>query len=303
MRKQSKRVGAGVFAILIGMAGGKAQAATADSTGDYLVAGFENNPLSTDLWGYWYFYSDNNVATAIDTVKGNSSLISFPSGSPLYDTVGNYDTASFPLGRAAEAETRSLRFAYTLGDRKLSCGDSCTYPGFVGMGMAFTTQGDGYLDLSTATSISFWARSDSDTVMTEVSVITLDDPPNGAYSQLFSVGPQWKKYTIKLVASAQFKQPTWVKQQPFNPKVAKGLAFAVSRSYAQNEKHPTNAIRIDDVTLDAWPFVDPAAIRAPLRSAGSRQGWRMKIQGSQISIIRDGERVPLNLNGRAILPR
>lgn len=306
MHRQKDRILKFVCAAVLGAAGGKAlaqDAGTADTT-NYIMTDFEGSPLGTPLGGFWFFYTDMNTATVIDTVFGNSRITSLDSSlQPLYDSAYNYDVKTFPAGRTGEPGSRALRFAFELGDRPLSCGEACTYEPYVGFGMAFSWMPD-TVDLTGATAISFWAKSEGDTVVTNVS-LTLKDTISGSadYAQIFKIsGPEWKQYTMKLEPSEDLKQPDWAVAKPFNLAHAAGLGFNVNRG--QNPVDTAGAIQIDDIVIENWQYhyPDNDAIRSRPRTAAGRGGWRLQIQGSQVRFIRtEGNRtVPVNLNGRAL---
>lgn len=242
-------------------------------TSEYMMSDFESGQiLGTPLNGYWYNYTDKNTATAIDTVYGNSRITSFDSsGFPFTDSMGYYDARTFPVGRAGDSGTHSLRIAYALGDRKLSCGAACSYDPYIGFGMRFTTNAD-TLDLTGATAITFWAKSEDSTVVVDVSVGTRDTTTGASdYSQSFTIGKEWKQYEILLVTSAVFKQPAWAARKPFDPKVATGVNFGIS--LGANPGRPENGILVDDLAVRNWVYVDPNTIPdALVRRAASDYG-------------------------------
>jgi hypothetical protein len=285
----------------------RAQDVVPDTT-NYNMSDFEiSNPMSTPLNGFWFTYGDRLTPTEIDTVMGNSRITSFDSssGGPLYDSLYNYDERTFPVGRSGVAGSRSMRFAYELGDRRLSCGAACTYDPYVGFGLTFTTMMDtaGYniLDLTGATAISFWAKAEKDSIMVNFSVGTKDTTPNTSdYGKTLKItGPEWKKYTISLVEPTGMTQPSWATKKSFDLKRATGIGFGINRG--TNSLLPSNTLFIDDVVIENWQYVDPTvAVRSPNRAHASRSAGRLQIQGSQVRFIRaDGVRLsPFNMNGR-----
>lgn len=242
---------------------------TADTT-DYVMSDFESASLSTPLWGFWYTFTDINSATEVDTIFGNSYLTSFDSlGMPLLDSLFMPDARTFPPGYS-ESSSRSMRFAYVLGDRRLSCGADCTYDPYVGFGTGFTTQFE-YLDLTGSPGIAFWAKSEVAPVVMEVSVLTVDsvaDAPD--YSMRVTVDTVWERFVIPLKAGPEFAQPAWGPRKPFDAAKVKGMNFGINRG--TNPDHLANAVLVDDVTVLDWVFVDPSvAIRkaavSPAQSA------------------------------------
>lgn len=292
-------------------AGAKAQTRAYADTGNFVLANFEQNMQSTQWNGYWFNYTDKYTPSAADsTVMGNSTLTSLDSnGYPFYDTAGYYDARTYPIGRTGETDSHSYHMAFALGDRKLGCGTGCSYDPYVGWGLNFTTYQAAphdTVDLTGATAISWWAKSDSDTVTVSFTVSTHDTTPNSAdYAQTFKIGPTWAKYTCNLVPSADFKQPSYAAHKPFDPRYVFGIGWGFNRG--QNSKKPTDGIDLDDIVIEHWTDIPPEsdAIRAASRAAAARAGWRLQVQGSQIRLVRpDGDKlVPLNLNGRALPTR
>jgi hypothetical protein len=297
-----------VFAAVLGMAAGEARAQAAVDTNNTVIADFETN-LGSTMWnGYWFHFNDANSPSAADsTLKGNSVITSLDSmGYPFTDTSGYYDRRSYPLGPTGEADSHSLRMAFKFGDRLLSCGAACTYEPYVGWALILTTYhfapADTF-DLTGATAISFWAKSDTDTVTVNYSLIIRDSIDTPDYSQAIKVGPTWKKYSISLnPATTLLAQPTWAVKKPFNMKHVAGMGFGFNRG--DNKKITANGMSIDDITIENWKYVDPEiidAIRSYARRAGSKAAYRLQIKGSQVNLIRaDGDRItPFSLNGRA----
>jgi hypothetical protein len=245
----------GLAAVFQAQAAGSSLSKAADVVGDYVMTDFEGMELRTPINGYWYTFTDRNTATSVDSIYGNSRLTTFDSsGRPLFDTLGNPDPNTFPAGHSEES-LHSLKFGYELGDRKLSCGAACTYEPYVGMGIRFTTMAD-TLDLTGAVAITFWAKADSAPLTLNVSIGTMDTTTNAAdYGQAFKLTTSWAKYTITLKASADFKQPSWAAVKPFNIQRVFGMGFGVNRG--ENATKPSNAVYVDDITIENWKYVDP----------------------------------------------
>jgi hypothetical protein len=298
-----------VFAAVLGMAAGEVRAQAAVDTNNTVIADFESNLGSTAWNGYWYHFNDANSASAADsTLYGNSVITSLDStGYPFTDSSGYYDRRSYPLGPQGDSDSHSLRMAFQFGDRLLSCGTACTYEPYVGWGLVLTTYhfapADTF-DMTGATAISFWAKSDIDTVTVDFSVFIRDTVDAPDFSQVVKVGPVWKKYSISLnPATTLLQQPSWATKKPFNLRHVAGMGFGFNRG--ENKLHTANGMSIDDVTVENWKYVEPPiiedAIRSVARKSGNRAGYRLQIKGSQINLIRtEGNRItPFNLNGRA----
>lgn len=263
-----------------GLACGAASVSAQATPGDWVVNDFESGSLGTPMGGFWYFFTDKNSATAVDTVFGNSVLTSVDEfGFPFSDSLGQPDARTFPPGRNA-ASTRSLKFGYALGDRPLSCGAACTFAPYVGFGLGFSTMTP-TLDFSTSGGIAFWARAEKDSIVLNVS-IAAEDTTTGApdYSQRFVIDTTWKRYTIKLVASTEFKQPPYGPRKPFNATLVKAMNFGVNRG--ENNVVTENALFLDDLVVIGWEYVDPTGVRRPTAHRGatrldlSGRGGRMR---------------------------
>lgn len=271
----------GLFLGVAGIAGLASPASAQTAPADWIVNDFEMGTLSTPMNGFWYFFTDRNSATEIDTVMGNSSITSISeSGTPFYDTVTfEPDARTFPPGRDSTTK-RALKFGYTLGDRRLGCGALCTYDPYVGFGLGFSTMTN-TLDFSTSGGIAFWARAEKDSIIVNVS-IGAEDTTVGApdYSQRFKIDTVWKRYVINLVASDDFKQPAWGPRKPFNATLVKSMNFGVNRG--ENSVVTENALLVDDLVVIGWEYVDPSSVRRPLagRAAArmdfSRSGGRVR---------------------------
>lgn len=290
--------------------GSKEARAQATTDSNFVLADFETNLQSTRWNGYWFHYDDAGTPAASDTtLRGNSKITSLDSmGYPFYDDSGYYDKKTYPLGRTGEANTHSSRMAFSFGDRMLSCGTGCSYSPYVGWALIFTTLNgsspNDTIDLTGAKAISFWAKSDTDTVTVDFSLIIRDSSNAPDYSQVIHIGPQWAKYTVSLdPAKTGLTQPTWAAKKAFNLKHAAGIGFGFNRG--ENSKVPANGMSIDDILIEGWTWKDPNeidAIRPWARASASKAGWRLQIQGSQIRLMRmDGDRLmPFNMNGRAL---
>lgn len=308
-----KWIMAPVFAAVAGMAAVEARAQAPVDTNNTVIADFESNLMSTMWNGYWFHFNDAASASAADsTLYGNSTITSLDSlGNPFYnDSTGEFDPRTYPLGHTGEPNTKSSRMAFKLGDRLLGCGAGCSYQPYVGWGLVLTTQRfnpSDTFDLTGATAVSFWAKSDTDTVTVDYSLTIRDTINTSDYSVALKIGPTWAKYTISLnPATTPLKQPTWAAKKPFDLRHVAGMGFGFNRG--ENSKFPTNGMSIDDITFENWRYIDPSlieGIRSWSRASASRSAFRLQIKGSQVHLIRtDGDRItPFNLNGRAFPAR
>lgn len=315
MKKGSLEVAALVSLLF----GGVSAQTTPTDTAHYVMADFESNIQGTPLNGYWFNFTDRGTVSAEDTaLMGNSTITSLDSmGNPFYDTNFNYDAKSYPLGRLGEPETHSLHMGFALGNRPLSCGADCSYAPYVGWGLNFTTRfaPRNTLDFTGATAISFWAKSDSDTVMVGISVNMSDTTaPNAAdYGTVLQIGPQWKKYTISLGSNTTLSQPGWSSPKEFNLKNVTGIGFSFNKN--DNSNKPTNGIALDDILIENWKFIEPViepepepeptAIRNAAKSISAHQGLPMQFRNSQMHFMRPAyNRIRfMDLNGRTLPTR
>lgn len=302
----------GIAAIAVwGLAAQGPMAQTVDTV-NYLVSDFEGNVDGTTHNGGVHSWTDNGETAFEDTALfGNSRITSVDSfGQYFMDTLG-YLPESFPLGREGLPNTRSKRMGFALGDRKLSCGGTCSYDPHVGWVVNFTySHPETYntFDLTGATAISFWAKSDSDTVTFTFSLGIKDTLVSGPdYGAVMKVGPVWKKYTVPL-NSVFLSHPGWGAVKDFNLKMVSGFSFGFNKG--QNATRPTNGMSIDDIYIDNWQYVpppipepepepEPISIRKGLRAASMRGKAPMQDHGPRIHFITpDGRKLPLDASGR-----
>ncbi len=306
----------GVATLVSILAGGASAQPNPADTAHYVMADFESNIQSTPLNGYWFTYTDVGSASAADTaLKGNSVITSLDSsGNPFFDTNFNYDARTYPLGRLGDSNTHALHMGFALGDRPLGCGDNCSYAPYVGWGLNFTTRfsPNNTLDFTGATAFSFWAKSDSDTVVVGISFNILDTNARNAadYGMSLKIGPVWKKYTISLGASTPLTQPTWTTAKAFDLKSVTGIGFSFNKG--SNPLRPTNGIVLDDVLIENWKFVEPViepepepeplAIHNGAKSASARKNFGLQFHDSQMHFLRaNGTLIrPMDLKGRAL---
>lgn len=224
-------------------------------TADYVMNDFDSFSKNTNLGGYWFSFTDNGSATAIDTIFGNSSLTAWDAPDQFtFDTLGNLNRNVFPQGHGGDSTDNALRFGFKLGDRMLSCGGTCTYPAYVGFGLSFKSSDT--VDLSAAAGVAFWAKADTAPLTFNVSINTRDTTTGAAeYSQTFKLDTTWKLYVIKLVVSDSFKQPDWSPKKPFVASRATGMGFGMNAG--DNALHKTNAMWIDDLVIQKWKYVEP----------------------------------------------
>lgn len=246
------RVWGWAFGLAMGIA---AQAASAQST---MISDFENQSATNNLGGYWYFYDDN-------TDSGESVLTTVDSITKFWDTT------TFAAG--AEGSASAVKLGFILGTKEPVCGENCSYPPLVGMGTDLKTGGQ--MDLTGATSISFWAKGDA-AMQVGFAVGTADVKDNGNYSKLIAVTTAWKKFTVALPPAAGLEQPGWATQVEFDPAKATSLGWAISKG--DNPGLKNGALYLDNVVIEGWTVPEePIALRGlreRARSASATVGGR-----------------------------
>lgn len=237
----------------------------------FVLADFENPGPTNNLFGYWFFYTDA-------TNQGNSKVTTCDS------IAGAFDSSSIGPGR--NGTVGAGRMGFELGDKLPSCGATCTYDQEVGFGTDLRST-DSVADLSGATYINFWAKSNKTlNVLFVVTLLPVKDYAH--YRQTLSVGPEWKQYSIALKASPQLAQPTWGKVVPWDSKQITTINWVVTKAF--NKSTTSDTLLVDDIEVMEWdPFA--TSIRAA-RAPGAR--------GLKVSRHAEGLRLslPEDLRGR-----
>lgn len=266
----------------------------ATDTASYVMTNFDDFQLTTPLFGFWFGYTDRNSKAFPDTLlTGESFLWTWDSlgMAPLFDSLGMPDSATFPVGYNG-APGRAMKVGYQLGSRRLTCGGTCSYDPYIGFGTGFSTMGDRTLDLSSATTISFWAKADSAPLVVGVSVSDTTAAPD--YGQNFTLTKEWKQYRITLAASLEFKQPNYGIKEPFNKKIITGLNFGINKG--SNPLIARNAIYVDDITIQNWKYVEPPVEEPPVDTTTAiLPGNASRMGAKGIRVSRSGDLIRFSL--------
>lgn len=228
----------------------------------FVLADFEAGGPTNNLFGYWFYYNDaanqgNSRITTCDTISGG------------------FDTTSIGPGR--NGSVGAGRMGFVFGDKMPVCGDSCAYDPEVGFGTDLRST-DSTADLSGATYINFWARSNHPlTVLFTVTLLPVKDYAH--YRQTITTGPEWKQYSIALKKSPQFSQPTWGKPVAWDPRQITTINWVVTKAF--NKALASDTLMVDDIEVMEWdPFATSIrAARAPgargLRVSRGAEGLRL----------------------------
>nr|MDQ3001856.1 hypothetical protein [Fibrobacterota bacterium] len=249
-----------VGAAAVSMAAGAARAQ------DALLDNFEAGTNQNKFMSYWYYYND-----AVNS--GTSKVLSSKPGMGvelLFDP-----TVSLGVD---EAGGKAAKIEYEMGPAPLSCGGTCTFGQFVGMGTDLTPSKKA-LDLTGATKITYKAKALAPTVVvfqvTITSVSTqVGDQAFAVHEVTHTIGTSWKTYEVALSETAlkdALKQPSWAKPAvPFNPKEVEKIAWKVSMDAATNPVKGT--ILIDSVLVKGYVWPNPYACMTCIGAAGAGTG-------------------------------
>jgi endoglucanase len=190
----------------------------------------EDGDNLTNLGTRWFCYNDS-------TSKG-ASIVTPKSNTAFTMTEGG-----------ANGSKMAAKIAYTLKK-----GSNTNNP-FVGMGFSLTNKADSGLDMSKATSLTFFYKGDSGDVRIETANIT-----DAAF--YFTTVPKcadWKQISVKFDA---MKQPSWSKNaKPFDRTKATKIAWQTPSSAKDNQ---TGEIWVDDIHLPG--YVMPVGIKPAVPS-------------------------------------
>jgi hypothetical protein len=189
--------------------------------------------------GYWYFYTDSD--------DGGTSAINnaVPNGTELLFT-GAY-------GDGREGSLHAAVVDYQFGANKPSCGGTCTFGQFVGVGSGFVPEGE-VIDMSTATEITFWMKG-SAPMTVRVEIATADILDFAFYRIEADVGLAWAEYTIDFSDFINFAQPSWGDPADFNPVQIQKIQWQIS---AEDDNPETGKLWIDDIEVHGYIWTPPS---------------------------------------------
>ncbi|MDB5106459.1 MAG: hypothetical protein JWP91_4148 [Fibrobacteres bacterium] len=269
-----------------------AKAVAADST---IVADFETQTNMNNIQGFWFYVTDQGSG-------GNSKVTSG-------DTTANppiFGPTSFGENATAGG-MYSGRMAYTLGTVKPACGAGCTYPNEVTFGtnvepILATTQ----LDITGATSISFWAKA-TPAVTISVIFLTTDITDYSWARAAVPVTSTWKRYTANfsgtsgIVFKSTYGQG---KDKPLNLKLLQGLNFAIQKD-ASNPNATSGELLIDDLTINGWKSplagirdVSRSNLSQALRASADGKSLRFSVPAAYRNLA--GTVAAIDLSGKTV---
>lgn len=254
-----------------------------DSTKVFTIIDFESRQIQSTLSVYGGAFADNSELAPDTVTYGNSMLTTFS---------GHEDPdSSLWVQGYREESSSALQMGYQLGTVRLGCGEDCTYAPHVGIAIGFSPEYDP-IELTGATHITFWAKG-RDSLTMSVSIGMRDSVTSPAdYSQSFTIDTTWKKYSIKLEPSVDFKLPTWVPQIPFDVVRVNSISFGINKD--ENPNHLDNALFLDDVEIVNWELSYVSGIFKHGRNAGQVHGLRARLSGDVAYV-----RLPSSLFGKS----
>jgi len=219
-------------------------AAATQAQSDFLLSDFESGAGTNALGGYSYFFGDAGSG-------GNSRITTG-------DSINGYWDAS-SVGEGYGGSEHSGRFGWVFGDKHPTCGTGCTYDPEVNMVTEFFSAGDTVRNLSGATHIRFHAKANTP-VKVSVLVRTANVRDYAYYRQEIEVTQNWKEFSVALLASNTFSQPSWGAHVPFELSQAQSLQWQVSKG--SNAAMAGDTLLIDDLKIAGWNPPQPDGIHA-----------------------------------------
>ena len=190
---------------------------------------------------YWYFFDDH-----LD--GGNSSIPGV-----IKDATGSYTVAPTALAGHVGA---GIVLPYTLGPTMAGTPPSYN---FIGMGTMLCGNGQ-TLDLSTATSVTFWLKCDK-AISLDFQLVDTVNIKDFAYYYSTCTLPAgtWTKFTIALTAGglgSGLAQYSWTTHTvPLSLKTVSKLQWQISLTGVGTNKSGT--VTIDDISLQGYNYIAP----------------------------------------------
>jgi hypothetical protein len=224
-----------LFCVILLMATGKPFA-------DALVDDFEGG-INQNKFGYdWYFFNDSKDG-------GNSSIPGV-----TQDASGNYIVA--PAAGAGYNSTAGLVLPYVLGPTAAGAP-----PSYIGMGTMLCNNGQ-VIDLTGATSITFWLKSQYAISLDFQLVDTVDITDFGYYYKTCTIpAGVWTQFVIPLTSggSGGLAQYSWTtKKVPFTLKNISKLQWQISLTGVGT--NTTGQVTIDNVSIQGYTYFPPSPV-------------------------------------------
>jgi hypothetical protein len=232
-------------------------ASAADST---VVADFDMQTNANNIDGFWFYVDDKGS-------QGNSKILSGDTtvNPPIFSATSFGEPAQGIVGYSGRLE-------YQLGTVKPQCGPACTYPNEVTLGTNVEpVLGVSPLDITGATSISFWAKA-TPAVNISVIFLTTDITDYSWARAAVPVTSTWKRYTANfsgttgIVFKSTYGQG---KDKPLTLSKLQGLNFAIQKD-ASNATASKGELLLDDVTIHGWKSPLITSIRNEARPSLSK---------------------------------
>ncbi len=212
-----------------------------------VVDDFEGASNQNKFLGYWFFYND--VDDGGNSVVNNSEPTD--DGQLLFS--GGY-------GEGRDGSEHAAVLDYTMGDTEPSCGATCTFGQFVGVGTGLHPEVDngGMLDISTATKLTMWMKASAPDMVVRVEVATGDITDHGMFRSEFPLTTEWALYEIDFSDVLNFAQPTWAEPvEAFAKDMVQKIQWQISMDYKTNPME--GILYIDDVVIEDYIWVPPNA--------------------------------------------
>ena len=199
----------------------------------------EGDITGNDLHGAWTFNSD--MWQGGNSVVAGVSQVPYPM---------KYDEPHLGLGFGGSAHSAKMEFS--LGSDRIEEGNAAPW-----VNLHLTLGSNGLpLDLSGATHITFWTKSDVPMDLVFM-VGTADVEDFCLYRITVPVTNAWEEHVIELAPSENFAQPSWGKQVPFMLNQANSLEFYVEREL-NNADLAGGTLYLDNIMVRDW---DPVSVR------------------------------------------
>jgi len=248
-----------LFAIILGIAFNVQSA---------MVDDFEYETTNNFLGGKWYAFTDQ-----VDS--GNSTIIN---GTPEAERTGFYVVR--PTAGAGHAGA-AMVMKYKFGTIQPRTGDG-PYDYLVGVGATLSSESDGLRDLTGATRVSFWAKSDFSRLPVYFSVHTSDVKDFAFHRVMIILDTVWTKFSLPFDT---LEQPPWADTAIFNSANATSIQWDVTKAITGTPMSAT--VYLDDIEIEGYTYTPTVIIETePSISTNRRPSfcWYKVDQASSYSI-------------------
>jgi hypothetical protein len=179
--------------------------------------------------------------------------------------------SSATFGEGAQSVTGfSAKMEYTLGSKRprnnpTSTTDTSTYSQFVLLGTNVVPAVGTSLDLTGATSLSFWAKA-TPPIKIAIAYLTEDVTDYSYANAEVSITSTWKRYTANFTGTvAPVFKGTWGATNGKNPNIAKSKALDFTIRKELNTAVSTGVLQLDDLVIHGWKDPNATGIRNAAR--------------------------------------